>query len=446
MKRIAITIISALLVLTSGVGLQAKTKKVTLFVAGDSTAQTYNPDETLMRGWAQMLQPYLDSTRVVVENHAIGGRSTGSFIREGRWDKIVESVKPGDWVFIQFGHNDTSPNPQRHVEPEEYKANLKRMCKDVMRKKGHPCILTSIVMRTHKNGVLVDERNHFAEYIQLAREAAAEIKVPMIDMNRLTTDLVLSLGDDASAELYYHVKSGDHPKLTQDKIDDTHLRAKGADAYARILSEEIVRMKLPLASSVRKVERKIPETIRLIEPSFAEGLTLMQALKERKSSSGFTGREIHLQDLSNIVWASVGVNREDGRRTSPTGSNRQEIEVYVFLKTGAYWYNYKDNTLELVKEGDFRSITGRGEAADAYMDMLFIADTDKTGPGSKPGDAATVSYVDVGYVSQNVYLACANAGIGSRARGGWDQQKVTEALGLKPSMVVVLGQTVGYCR
>lgn len=192
--------------------------------------------------------------------------------------------------------------------------------------------------------------------------------------------------------------------------------------------------------------QKAPKTIKLNTPSFNEGLTLMQALKERKSSSGFTDKEIPLQDLSNIIWASVGVNREDGRRTSPTGSNRQEIEVYAFFSFGAYWYNYKTNSLDLVKAGDFRNITGRGEASSAYLDLLFIADTQKTGPGAKPGDANTVSYVNVGYVSQNVYLACANAGIGSRARGGWDQKKVTETLGLPDTMIVVLGQTVGYCK
>jgi|SRR5574344_144055 nitroreductase len=187
------------------------------------------------------------------------------------------------------------------------------------------------------------------------------------------------------------------------------------------------------------------KVIKLMEPTYNKGLTLMEALKERKSSSGFTEKEISLQNLSNIIWASVGVNRPDGRRTSPTGSNRQEIEVYAFFKTGVYYYNYKNNTLELVKEGDYRSITGRRDAQEAYLDLLFIADTDKTGPGEKEGEAATVSYVDVGYVSQNVYLACANAGIGSRARGGWDQKKVVETLGLKPAMIVVLGQTVGYC-
>lgn len=192
--------------------------------------------------------------------------------------------------------------------------------------------------------------------------------------------------------------------------------------------------------------QKAPKSIKLLEPSFDEGMTLMQALKERKSSSGFTEKEIPLQDLSNIIWASLGVNRPDGRRTSPTGSNRQEIELYAFFKTGVYWYNYKTHTLELVKEGDYRSITGRKDAQTVYMNLLFIADTTKTGPGNKPGDANTVSYVNVGYVSQNVYLACANAGIGSRARGGWDQQKVVETLGLPETMIVVLGQTVGYCE
>ena len=199
--------------------------------------------------------------------------------------------------------------------------------------------------------------------------------------------------------------------------------------------------------SLAACAQKAPKTIQLLEPSYDEGLTLMQALKERKSSSGFTDREIPLQDLSNILWAAVGVNRPDGRRTSPTGSNRQEIEVYAFFKTGAYYYNAQEHRLELVKEGDFRALTGRGEAAGAVLDLLFFADTDKTkGENPDGGGAATVSYVDVGYVSQNVYLACANAGLGSRARGGWDQKQLTETLGLPQSLVAVLGQTVGYCE
>lgn len=218
-----------------------------LFVAGDSTAQTYDPANTVMHGWAQDLQPLFNADSLVVVNHAIGGRSTGTFIAEGRWQKIVDELQPGDWVAIQFGHNDTSPNRQRYVAPEQYKANLQRMCREAREKGAHPMILTSIVMRTWFDGRLEDRRNHFQEYIQLARDAAKEIDVPLIDMNVLTSAIVIYLGDDASKELYFHVKAGDHPKITADKADDTHLRAAGAQLYAKLFAGEIARQRIPLA-------------------------------------------------------------------------------------------------------------------------------------------------------------------------------------------------------
>lgn len=203
---------------------------------------------------------------------------------------------------------------------------------------------------------------------------------------------------------------------------------------------------LALSCSMCAMGQQAPKVIKLNTPTFTEGMGLMEALKNRKSSSGFTNKEIPLQDISNLMWAALGVNRPDGKRTAPTGSNRQEIELYAFFEFGVYYYNYKNHTLELVAEGDHRAITGRANVQDAYLNLLFIADTDKTGPGHRPGDANTVSYVNVGYVSQNVYLYCASAGLGSRARGGWNQQEVIKRLGLKESMVVVLGQTVGYCE
>lgn len=246
MKRLFICLSISLLALCS-----YAQEKVTLFIAGDSTAQTYDPSQTLMRGWGQEIQQFFDESRVVVENRSIGARSTGTFISEGRWQKILDDLKPGDWVFIQFGHNDTSPVQQRHVEPDQYKANLMEMCKSVFDKGGHPVILTSIVMRTYKDGVLVDERNHFAEYIQLARDAAAAVGAPLIDASRLTTELVRSLGDEASAELYYHVKVGDHPMLKADKIDDTHLREKGAATYAKMFADDAARQGLLIGAAVK---------------------------------------------------------------------------------------------------------------------------------------------------------------------------------------------------
>lgn len=188
-----------------------------------------------------------------------------------------------------------------------------------------------------------------------------------------------------------------------------------------------------------------PAKIKLNPPDLQNGKLLMQALKERKSSSGFTEKEISLYDMSNLLWAAFGINRpENGKRTAPSGSNRQEIEIYTFTKDGIYHYIAASHELELVKEGDYRSLTGRGEAANAALNLLFIADTEKTGPGDDSTKANTVSYVNVGYISQNVYLYCASAGIGTRARGGWNQKELSKIMSLKPSMIIVLGQTVGY--
>lgn len=195
---------------------------------------------------------------------------------------------------------------------------------------------------------------------------------------------------------------------------------------------------LPLAA-------EIPATIKLRAPAVEKGKLLMQALQERSSAHGIGDREIPLPVLSDLFWAAFGINRpESGKRTAPTGSNRQEIEVYGVFKDGIYRYDAKSHTLQLVAEGDYRALSGNGESGQAALDLLYIADTTKTGPGLKPEMANTVSYVDVGFIAQNVYLYCASAGLGTRVRGGWNQAKLAEVMKLPPTMIIVLGQTVGY--
>ncbi|MCD7962309.1 MAG: rhamnogalacturonan acetylesterase [Rikenellaceae bacterium] len=216
-----------------------ETQKPRIFIAGDSTAQTYDPEKTPMRGWGQYLAEFL-TDGIEVDNRAIGGRSTASFIRENRWEKLVEDLRPGDWVLIQFGHNDTSKNPERHAEPDEYKNNLINFTKEAREKGANPVILTSIVIRTFNDeGELVSEREHFNEYVQIARDAAAEAEVPMIDVNKLTHALVQELGDEKTKELYFWIKGGDHPRINEDTKDDTHLQEKGARCYAQIIANEI---------------------------------------------------------------------------------------------------------------------------------------------------------------------------------------------------------------
>ena len=153
----------------------------------------------------------------------------------------------------------------------------------------------------------------------------------------------------------------------------------------------------------------------------------------------------------------LGMN-ENGEEIRLSQYKGKKLVLYFYPKDNtsgctAEACSLRDNYAELRKQG-YEVIGVSVDDAASHRKFIdkhglpfpLIADTDKTGPGHKPGDANTVSYVNVRYVSQNVYLYCASAGIGSRARGGWNQQKVVETLKLKDSMIVVLGQTVGYCE
>lgn len=204
-----------------------------IFIAGDSTAQGYDTTKTVMRGWGQMLPYYIcDGTEVV--NHAKAGRSTKSFREEGRWDSLMNQVQKGDWVLIQFSHNDTSTKPERHASPADFKKNLIRFIEEVRSKAANPMLLTPLVMRTFHEGNLID--NRLKTYPGIIREVAQEYNIPMIDVNLKTRDLILLLGDEESKDLYV-------------PNDDTHTREAGARAVAKIvatgLKEQGVLMNCP---------------------------------------------------------------------------------------------------------------------------------------------------------------------------------------------------------
>lgn len=197
----------------------SSTKRI--FIAGDSTAQGYDTTKTVMRGWGQMLPDFLpDGVEVV--NCAKAGRSTKSFRAEGRWDTIINKVQPGDWVIIQFGHNDTSSKPERHASPEDFRNNLVRFIEETRSKNANPILLTPLVMRTFQDGNLVD--NRLKVYPGITREVAETYDVPMIDINLKTRDLILRLGEEKAKELYV-------------PNDDTHTNERGAREVARFVFE-----------------------------------------------------------------------------------------------------------------------------------------------------------------------------------------------------------------
>lgn len=221
---------------------QANPDKIHIYIAGDSTAQTYDTTKTLQRGWGQYLSSFFDEQKVMIINKAKAGRSTKSFQDEGRWDEIVSNLQKGDWVFIQFGHNDTSNKPERYASPEEYKKNLIKFILDVRSKRANPLLLTSVVMRTFQNGVLVDDR--LKSYPGITREVAKEYNVPLIDVNQKTRDLILKLGDEKSKALYMWLEPGVDPSKPDGCKDDTHSLEAGAMQIAKFVAEDIKDLKL----------------------------------------------------------------------------------------------------------------------------------------------------------------------------------------------------------
>jgi len=227
-------------------------KPVSIFIAGDSTAQTYKEEKDgLIKGWGQMLPLFLDS-KVRVVNHAMGGRSTKTFIEEGRWERLLSEVSAGDYVFIQFGHNDASTRPERHASYDDYRKNLIRMIGEVRGKNARPVLLTSVVMRTFKDGNLIDDR--LKGYPVITRQVAKEYDVPMIDINLKTRDFITMLGDEDSKAYYRWVEAGVDPAKPEGLQDDTHMMEKGATQVARFVAEGIQDLQLPDLSEHVKIK------------------------------------------------------------------------------------------------------------------------------------------------------------------------------------------------
>lgn len=176
------------------------------------------------------------------------------------------------------------------------------------------------------------------------------------------------------------------------------------------------------------------KTITLKEPQLDKGLNLMAALKERKSIREFSDKEIDLQTLSNLLWAANGVNRPDGKRTAPSAMNRQEIEIYVCQKDGAYHYQAQENILKQVSTEDCR-------LRNAPLTLILVSDNTKAPhiPGVKDW-----GYIDGGIVSQNISLFASAMGLATVPQGTMPREKLTKILKLKKGFYLVLNHPVGY--
>lgn len=185
--------------------------------------------------------------------------------------------------------------------------------------------------------------------------------------------------------------------------------------------------------------------IKLPAPQMEGGKPLMQALKERQTIRDYAADKLPPQILSNLLWAAFGINRpESGKRTAPSAVNWQEIDVYVALEEGLYLYDAKANELKPVLAQDIRGATGpQPFVAGAPLNPIFVADYTRMGQADEK-NKEFYSGCDTGFISQNVYLYCASAGLGTVVRGYVDKENLAKTMNLRPEQKVVLAQTVGY--
>ncbi len=208
---------------------------MTIYICGDSTAASYRPEEAPITGWGQALTEYLPGVRV--ENRAMGGRSTKSFLSEGRLQKIETEIQPGDLLLIQFTHNDTSDLVWRHTDPwTSFYHNLEIYVDTALLRNARPVLMTPICRRYWRDGKLLDSHGDYPEAV---RVLAAQRNVPLIDLYAKSMQYVRDLGEEASKKLYLHVEKGVYPAYPNGNADDTHTRREGAAAYARMTAEAL---------------------------------------------------------------------------------------------------------------------------------------------------------------------------------------------------------------
>lgn len=240
-------------------------RAITVFMVGDSTMANKDiSGDKQERGWGMALQCYFDDG-VIIDNHAVNGRSSRSFINEGRWQKVLDKIRPGDYVVIQFGHNDEKPKADRHTDPgSTFDANLRKMVKESRERGATPILMNAVVRRNflvqapqndddealrntvaanidkpktgeqQEGDVLID--THGA-YLISPRNVAIETGTAFVDANCITHKLEQGLGREGSKRLHMIFKRGEHPSLPDGRNDNTHYSVYGAHTVAKLLAK-----------------------------------------------------------------------------------------------------------------------------------------------------------------------------------------------------------------
>ncbi|WRH26380.1 G-D-S-L family lipolytic protein [Arthrobacter sp. JZ12] len=225
----------------------------TAWITGDSTVQSYTADYVPQAGWGQMIERYL-SDDVTVENKAIGGRSSKNFISQGRLDEVLLNIKPGDYLFAQFGHNDNSYGvDDRWAAPGDYYEYLRTFVDGAKQRGATPVIVTPVSRRSF-NAETGEFNVSFPEYVDAAKKLAAETGTPLVDLSASSRAYLNEIGPEAAKSVFLHVPAGVYANRPNGTVDDTHFQEYGAIQLARLVATDVAKLDIPLAAEVESVE------------------------------------------------------------------------------------------------------------------------------------------------------------------------------------------------
>lgn len=222
---------------------------ITVYLIGDSTMSIKEVKAYPETGWGMPFSWFFNN-EVKVEDLAKNGRSSKSFLEENRWQPILDAIKPGDYVMIQFGHNDEVPTKKTYTTENDYVMYLKKYVNDTREKGANPILITPVARRSFDdNGKVIDTHKVYA---QLVRNVAKELNVPLIDLSQKSMNLLQELGADKSILIYNHLKPSENPNYPEGKEDDTHFNELGARKMAQLVLDGIRDLHLPLADNIVK--------------------------------------------------------------------------------------------------------------------------------------------------------------------------------------------------
>jgi lysophospholipase L1-like esterase len=227
--------------------------KITVYLIGDSTMADKEVIAYPETGWGMPFHYFFDST-VTVDNRAKNGRSTRTFIEEGRWKLVADNLKEGDYVLIQFGHNDEVPSKGSYTTPTDFVTNLEKFVNESRSKKAIPILITPVARRKFDSAGKIEDTH--AKYSQLMKEVARKLDVPLIDLDKESRELLQKLGPDDSKFLYNYLKPGENPHYPEGRSDDTHFNELGARKMAEIVLHDLEKLTPGLAKRILVKQNK----------------------------------------------------------------------------------------------------------------------------------------------------------------------------------------------